>query len=82
MRKNFLCMCIGLGASLIGIKSDYYDKLDRFYASHRYQELRNMILADWKDQNRANNAPKPFLQVSQINKTFIDLVTFRHSCHL
>lgn len=68
MRKNFLCMCIGIGASIIGIQSDYYDKLGRFYTSHRYQELRNMILADWKDQKRLNDAPKPFLQVSLIIK--------------
>lgn len=76
MRKNFLCMCIGVGASLIGIRENYYDKLAIFYSSHRYQEVRNMIMADWKGQNRQHDGAKPFLQVSfsrgiQVNCCFL-----------
>ncbi|XP_055320097.1 uncharacterized protein LOC129577320 [Sitodiplosis mosellana] len=67
MRKNFLCMCIGVGASLLGIRENYYDKLAIFYTSHRYQEVRNMIMADWKDKNIKNGAKKPFLQPNHLN---------------
>lgn len=64
MRKNFLCMCVGIGVSLIGIQSNYYDKLAIFYSSHRYQELRNMILADWREQKQSEqNAAQQFVQV-------------------
>lgn len=64
MRKNFLCMCVGLGVSIIGIQSNYHDKLAIFYTSHRYQELRNMILADWKKQKQnENDAANKFVQV-------------------
>lgn len=63
MRKNFLCMCIGIGASLIGIQSNYYDKLAIFYSSHRYQELRNLIISDWSEKRMQKNAIKPFVQV-------------------
>lgn len=69
MRKNFLCMCVGIGVSLIGIQSNYYDKLAIFYSSHRYQELRNMILADWKEQKQSEqNAAMQFVQVKNVWK--------------
>lgn len=64
MRKNLLCMCVGVGASLIGIQSNYYDKLAIFYSSHRYQELRNMIVADWKMEKQSEKDDrKSFVQV-------------------
>lgn len=56
-------MFIGFGASLIGIQSDYNDKLTTYYSSHRYQELRNLLL-EWKDEKRKKNASKPFVKVS------------------
>lgn len=64
MRKNFLCMCVGIGVSLIGIQSDYHDKLAIFYTSHRYQELRNMILANWREEKKSEiDAANKFVQV-------------------
>lgn len=64
MRKNFVCMVVGIGASLIGIQSNYYDKLAIFYSSHRYQELRNMIMADWKKEKQdVKDAADKFDQV-------------------
>lgn len=80
MRKNFLCMCVGIGASLIGIQSNYYDKLAIFYSSHRYQELRKMIIADWNEKKMLTNTQKPFDQVRQIGSyykkhTFLEGIT-------
>lgn len=63
MRKNAICMCVGIGASLIGIRNDYYDKLAIFYSSHRYQELKNMILADWRQKKNETDTVKHFVQV-------------------
>lgn len=74
MRKNFLCMCVGIGASLIGIQSNYYDKLAIFYSSHRYQELRNMIIADWNEKKMLTNTQKPFDQVRQIGSYYKNIL--------
>lgn len=64
MRKNLLCMCVGIGVSMIGIKSYYYDKLAIFYSSHFHDELRKMIIADWGEKKTNINNPKPFVKVS------------------
>lgn len=77
MRKNFLCMCVGIGASLIGIQSNYYDKLAIFYSSHRYQELRNMIIADWNEKKMLTNTQKPFDQVRQIGSYYKNILFWR-----
>lgn len=77
MRKNFLCMCVGIGASLIGIQSNYYDKLAIFYSSHRYQELRNMIIADWNEKKMLTNTQKPFDQVRQIGSYHKNILFWR-----
>lgn len=67
MRKNAVCMVVGIGASLIGIRSEYHDKLAIFYTSHRYHELRNMIVSGWKDKKKSeNNSSKQFVKVKYI----------------
>lgn len=65
MRKNFLCMFIGLGISLIGIRENYNDKLAVFYNTNQYNLFKNLIMSDWKEETKRNkNAVKPFEQVS------------------
>lgn len=55
MRKNLVCMAIGVGASLIGIRNEYHDKLAIFYTSHRYQEIRDIIQNKWKEKEYGSN---------------------------
>lgn len=52
-------MCV----SMIGVRESYFEKLYIFYTSHRYQEVQNLILTDWKNKNVAQNATKTFVQV-------------------
>lgn len=73
-----MCMCIGVGASLIDIRSNYYDKLAIFYSSHRYQELRNMILDDWASKKSEKQNSNPFVKVRSSNK----FVTYRQPIYI
>lgn len=73
MRKNAVCMVIGIAASLIGIRGEYHDKLAIFYTSHRYQELRNMIRADWRERKKSESesySTKLFVKVKFCNCIF------------
>ncbi|XP_031641008.1 OCIA domain-containing protein 1-like [Contarinia nasturtii] len=68
MRKNLLCMVIGVGVSLIGIRENYHDKLAIWYTSHHHQQVRNMILSNWKEENkRKKNTVKLFDKPNHLN---------------
>lgn len=63
MRKNLLCMCIGVGASLIGLRENYTDKLTLFYNAYNNQEFLRRINASRRNIAAFNDAT-PFHQVS------------------
>lgn len=56
-------MGIGTVASLIGIRSNFENKLAYFYTSHSYQELRKLWIHDWRDENNGRNSAEAFVQV-------------------
>lgn len=62
MRKYLGCMVAGVAISLIGIRSDYHDKLAIFYTSQRYENINRMIQARWREKE--NGETKKFVKVN------------------
>lgn len=66
MRKYLVCMVAGVAVSLIGIRSDYHNKLAIFYTSQRYENLNRMIQARWREKkNGESDLFKRFVKVME-----------------
>lgn len=65
MGKYLGCMVAGVAISLIGIRSDYHDKLAIFYTSQRYENLNRIIQARWREKKIGeSDSNKKFVKVS------------------
>lgn len=69
MRKYLGCMAAGVAISLIGLRSDYHDKLAIFYTSQRYENINRMIQAKWREKKISeNDSNQRFVKVNDMDE--------------